>query len=121
MRDLLRFYTVASSGMRWRPTCTQWTRTAPESCSVAQKHAVHGALHGDAAAEESGEPADVAQQVADNADGEIRLQIIEKLVHGVYLLRSEYIVSLFQCGHHTGRGVPKNGQWRGGVVLFAAS
>ena len=37
MRDLLYFYTVASSGMRWRPTCTQWTRTAPESCSVAQK------------------------------------------------------------------------------------
>ena len=87
----------------------------------AEAHAVHSALYGDAAAEQSGEPADVTQQVADNVDGEIRLQIIEKLVHGVYLLLSKCIVSLFQCGHHTGRSVPKNGQWRGGVVLFAAS
>ena len=64
----------------------------------AEAHAVHSALHGDAAAEQRREPADVAQQIADDGDGEIRLQIVKKLVHAVFLLRLSCIFPVIPSG-----------------------
>lgn len=52
----------------------------------AEAYAVHDPLHRNAVAEQRRKPADIPQQVADDGDGKLRYQIIEKLMHTLYLL-----------------------------------